>query len=230
MRVSIVPALIAGIIASSAPAAAQLLSEGFDDVSMLPLAGWVTVNHSEPLGTTVWFQGLNPPFPAQEGSPTAYIAANFQATAGTGTISTWLLTPVLLMLDGDTLSFYTRDPTGSTWPDRLQVRLSISGASTDIGAGALDVGDFSTLLLDINPNYEVGGYPQVWTLFTVPVTGLPSGIATGRLAFRYFVENGGPTGTNSDYIGIDTLQFDAAGIFLDGFESADTSAWSVVVP
>ncbi len=28
---------------------------------------------------------------------------------------------------------------------------------------------------------------------------------TGRFAFRYFVENGGPSGSNSDYIGIDTL-------------------------
>jgi hypothetical protein len=27
--------------------------------------------------------------------------------------------------------------------------------------------------------------------------------ATGRVAFRYFVENGGFSGANSDYIGID---------------------------
>ena len=40
-----------------------------------------------------------------------------------------------------------------------------------------------------------------------------TGVATatlGRLAFRYFVENGGPTGANSDYIGIDTFVFNGA--------------------
>ena len=38
------------------------------------------------------------------------------------------------------------------------------------------------------------------------VTGVPSP-TIGRLALRYFVESGGPTGDNSDYIGIDTLFF-----------------------
>ena len=36
-------------------------------------------------------------------------------------------------------------------------------------------------------------------------------LRVGRLAFRYFVENGGPTGANSDYIGIDTFQFNDTG-------------------
>jgi hypothetical protein len=44
----------------------------------------------------------------------------------------------------------------------------------------------------------------------VTVSGLPSP-TLGRLAFRYFVENGGPGGTNSDYIGIDTVQYDCNG-------------------
>jgi len=51
----------------------------------------------------------------------------------------------------------------------------------------------------------------VWTQFTVNITGIP--VATqGRLAFRYFVENGGPTGANSNYIGIDTFQFNGPSI------------------
>src|SRR5204863_10191059 len=49
-------------------------------------------------------------------------------------------------------------------------------------------------------------YAILMTQFTVTVSGVPTAVA-GRLAFRYFVENGGPTGTNSDYIGIDTFQF-----------------------
>ena len=68
------------------------------------------------------------------------------------------------------------------------------------------MGDFGTLLLDNNPTYSTTGYPNVfWTPFTVTVSGLPSP-TTGRLALRYFVENGGPEGSNSDYIGIDQVQ------------------------
>src|SRR5204862_329743 len=48
-----------------------------------------------------------------------------------------------------------------------------------------------------------------FTQFTVTVSGVPSP-TTGRLAFRYFVENGGPNGVNSDYIGIDTFQFNGS--------------------
>jgi DNA-binding beta-propeller fold protein YncE len=40
----------------------------------------------------------------------------------------------------------------------------------------------------------------------IDITGMPTP-ANGRLAFRYFVESGGPTGANSNYIGIDTFTF-----------------------
>jgi hypothetical protein len=99
--------------------------------------------------------------------------------------------------------------------DRLQVRLSTNGASTNVGETATSVGDFQTLLLDINPTYTLTGYPSAWTRFTVPVTGIPS-LITGRLAFRYFVENGGPSGTNSDFIGIDTVQYSCCGANVSG--------------
>ena len=71
------------------------------------------------------------------------------------------------------------------------------------------VGDFTTLLLDINPTYTTTGYPNAWTQFTVTISGVGSP-TPGRLAFRYFVENGGPNGANSDYIGIDTVQYSFA--------------------
>ena len=83
--------------------------------------------------------------------------------------------------------------------------MSTNGASVDVGRTATDVGDFTTLLLDINPTYTTSGYPNIWTQFTVSLSGIASP-TRGRLALRYFVENGGPSGTNSDYIGIDTLE------------------------
>jgi hypothetical protein len=108
------------------------------------------------------------------------------------------------MQDGVVWTFYTRTVDVPTLPDRLQVRLSTNGASTNVGSTAISVGDFQTLLLDINPTYTLTDYPTTWTQFTVPVSGVPS-LTTGRLAFRYFVENGGPTGNNADYVGIDAV-------------------------
>src|SRR4029078_5949387 len=92
------------------------------------------------------------------------------------------------------------------FPDRLQVRMSTNGASSNVGTTATDVGDFPALLLDINPTYTTAGYPTAWTQFTLVVSGVPSP-TTGRLAFRYFVEDAGTSGSKSDYIGIDTLQY-----------------------
>jgi uncharacterized repeat protein (TIGR01451 family) len=184
------------------------LNEGFDDISALP--DWFMQNNSQPLGVTDWFQGNDGVFPAQSGDPTAYIGANYNNTSGTGTISNWLLTPLLSLHDGNQFIFWTRkadeeDP--NFFPDRLQVRMSTNGASTNVGTTATDVGDFTHLLLDINPTYTINGYPFVWTRYAVTVSGAGASV-TGRLAFRYFVENGGPAGANSDYIGIDTASFD----------------------
>lgn len=183
------------------------LVEGFD--SVLP-AGWSQQNLSTPVGSNPnWFQGNTGVFSSQSGSANSYIAANFNSVAGANIISNWLFTPQLVLSNGDVVSFWTRTVDVPFFPDRLQLRLSTNGASTNVGATNTSVGDFTTLLLDINPGYSTSGYPNVWTNFSVTISGL-SGPSNGRLAFRYFVEDGGPAGNNSDYIGIDTFSFTQA--------------------
>jgi hypothetical protein len=201
----------------------EALTQGFDDITTLPGAGWFFQNNSAPLGLTDWFQGNDTVFPAHAGAPTAYIGANFNNTAGAGTISNWMLTPEMPLFNGDTISFWTRSPTGSTFPDRLELRLSTSGASTNVGTLATDVGAFTTLLLSVNPTLVQGGYPGVWTQFSATLAGIPAG-ATGRYAFRYFVTNGGPSGSNSDYIGIDSLQITDAPCALTCPDDVTTTA------
>jgi hypothetical protein len=208
IRKGVVLAAALGLSVLSLQASAQSFTEGFDTVVPLP-AGWVATNNSNPVGTTTWFQGNDTVFPSQGGATTSYIGANFNATTGAGNISVWLLTPQKTFANGDTLTFYTRKatPAPTDFPDRLQVRLSTAGASTDVGATDASVGVFTTLLQDINPTLVAGGYPVTWTQFTITLSGLPAGTNTGRFAFRYFVTNGGPAGANSDYIGIDTFSF-----------------------
>ena len=185
---------------------AACTGEGFEDITTLPGAGWFSQNNSSPLGLNDWFQGNDTVFPAQAGTATSYLGANFNSTSGAGTISTWMLTPEIDLSAIDTLTFYTRTATESSWPDRLQVRYSTNGASTNVGTLATDVGDFTNLALDINPTLAVGGYPEAWTLFTLTAADITAA-GTGRIAFRYFVTDGGPSGNNSNYIGIDTYQF-----------------------
>ncbi len=187
---------------------ANLLSEGFDDILTLPGAGFSFVNVSDAPGLTDWFQGNDAVFPAQSGGPTSYIGANFNNTGGS-VINNFMITPVLNLENGDEITFWSRSVTGSTFPDRLEVRIDPTGANTD-PTGPADVGSYTELLLEINPTLTVGGYPQVWTEFTATVTGLAGAVNT-RVAFRYWVTNAGPAGANSDYIGIDTLSIDEAG-------------------
>ena len=213
------------------PAAAILggpieeLDEGFDDVTVLPGAGWSLQNLSDPLGTSDWFQGNDGVFGSHQGAANSYIGANFNNTSGVGTISNWLITPEMVLRNGTELRFWTRR-TGSQWEDRLEVRLSSSGDSTDVGTGAGDVGDFDTLLLSINENLEPGGYPAVWTEFVVEVSGLPEA-TTGRFSMRYYVTNAGPSGDNSDYIGIDTLSISQPPV---GCDAPETVSWLSVDP
>jgi hypothetical protein len=215
----------AGAMPAVTPSCTPVINEGFDDI-VLP--GWVMINHSNPLGSDGWFQGESSAFAAFDGASNAYIAANFNNVADVGTISNWLLTPQVALESGSTLTFYTRTEV-STFPDRLQVRMSTNGASTNVGTGALDVGDFTDLLLDINPTYLVAGYPETWTQYTVNISGTAPG-TLGRLAFRYFVESGGPNGTRSDYIGIDRAVYTVPCASSSATPTPTPSAFPTITP
>ena len=187
------------------PAAVCMLTEGYDDITTLVPNGWSMQNNSQPgPGTTGWFQGTTAKFSSQSGA--SYIAADFNNGSGVSTLSNWLLTPPLTVQNGAQLHFWTRTVSSVSFPDRLQVRLGPNGTGTNVGATATSVGDFTTLLLDINPTYTLSGYPTSWTNYTVTLSGIAAPV-TGRLGFRYFVEDAGPAGDNSDYIGLDAVQY-----------------------
>lgn len=195
-----------------------LLSEDFNATWNPATLGWAISNNSQPVGTTTVFQGNGAgTFPAFNGGPNDYVGMNFNSTTGAGNISTWLMTPTLTIYDGAVFQFATRTASSTTtYPDRLQLRMSPID-NTVIPAGATSVGSYSILMLDINPNLvttnasavnngSVNGYPQSWAVFSVQVSGV-TGTVSGRFALRYFVTNGGPSGANSDYIGIDAVRY-----------------------
>ncbi|GMU42765.1 MAG: choice-of-anchor J domain-containing protein [Xanthomonadales bacterium] len=180
--------------------------------------GWTCDNNSVAGGSSSWFQGNSGVFPAQAGPATGYIAANFNNTTGTNTISNWLISPQVNFTSTAGLRFWTRTASG-TFPDRLEVRISTNGASVNVGTLPTDVGDFTTVVTTINPSLmagagacppAAGAYPTTYCeIVLTNANGIPTS-GSGRIAFRYFVTNGGPGGSNSDYIGIDTFSYNDA--------------------
>lgn len=192
--------------------------ENFDDISTLN--GWIMDNRSIPLGVSGWLQGSPLFFPAHEGSNDAYISAHLTNTEGNGTICNFLILPDNA---SGTLSFWTRSKVDQggvlIFPDRMTVRQSPSG---NVSTGTCDsgFGDFTEELLTINPNLSDLDYPDGyqltnWTNFETLIPG------SGRVAFIYYVTDAGSFGTNSNYIGIDTVSWDNLPndfIFINDFE------------
>lgn len=190
----------------------NLLSENFDslgDPIVLP-TGWTVTNQSSPVGSTGWFRGgAGDTFAGFNGGQTGYIGANFNNTAGTGVISNWLMSPVVSLQNGDVITFYTRTTDTPTFADNLELRISTAGATSTNPVGATGLGSYTTLALTVNTVFPTAtGYPNTWTLFTYTVSGL-TGATECRVAFRYTVPtSAGPTGNNSDFIGIDAVSID----------------------
>ncbi|RZJ29152.1 MAG: T9SS type A sorting domain-containing protein [Flavobacterium sp.] len=219
------------LVAAGGVQAQNLYSYGFDPtVNDLAVDGWVTLNRSASPTATVWtlasydgtddtapFGGLSTP--GQDGAENSFALVNYTSTSGgaTSTISNWLFTPTIEVQNGDVVTFYTRigknttpeDPDAS-YADRLQLRMSTTGdASTQPTAGPTQLGSYTTLLADVNPNLTLTDYPTSWDtgLITSTISGL-AGPTMVKFAFRYFVTNAGPSGANSDIIGIDTFSVD----------------------
>lgn len=200
-------------------------SFGFDGTTAAMIsAGWQQTNQSSPAGASTWSNasftlpltaaifgsGNTTTLPmGQAGGNNSFALVNFNSTTGAGTISNWLITPDITVQNGDIVTFYSRKGTDGTtdYPDRLELRMS-SGATVLPSGGSAGVGSFTTVCLTINPALAAGFvYPKTWTQYSYTVSGL-SGLTPVKFAFRYYVTNGGPSGANSDIIGIDTFSVD----------------------
>lgn len=188
---------------SPAPVPDQSFTEEFDTFQNAYNRGWRFVNHSEPIGTQDWVNGGVGPYSGVGNLFTSYLAGS-----GLATISTWAISPSVILQNGDKIIFYTLT-VGAAFPDRLQVRINNVNDGVNVGTHADEVGDFTIPLLDINPYYSDAApdaYPEAWTRFEATVFGL-NNPQRGRFAFRYFVEDGGPSGANSNGIAIDSVAY-----------------------
>jgi hypothetical protein len=209
------------------PVPDQSFVEEFDTASAALARGWKFINTSDPKGGGVWQDGGSiPPFfnaYSNKGSNAGFIGADYTSTsAAAATISNWLISPPVIMQNGDKIIFYTRayqlfDGLSDTtdFGNSLQVRINPLNDNPDVGVG-FDVGDFTLGLFGINsqlvwssvvtPNPYA--YPTQWTRFEVTVFGLNNPVR-GRFALRYFVTEGGSNG-NGTGIGIDSVAYKTA--------------------
>ena len=190
----------------------NLFSENFDDVNLLfSTGGWVQNNLSNPVGHEIWHNGHELLIPAFNGPDSSYAEASYRSTdsVGVGTISNWLISPSVILDNGNVISFYTSSLDNISKPDKLEIRLNTQN-TTNVGSSSSSTGDFTGLLLSLNPNlhHDTAMYPQdYWGQFAISLTGLP-GPVNCRIGFRYNVMFGGGGGINSSTIGIDAISVD----------------------
>ena len=166
---------------------------GDNTVPGIEARGWY-FDDVDGVGTSTTFQGNSTVFPAYEGPADGYLGENYNGAAGGGfLIDQWLISPEVTVQAGDTLKFWHRSPDGSTWPDPLEVWISSTAGTTH--------NDFDIQLDAFNGS--TNGWAQ-WT-------GVFPNAGTVRFAVRYYTTNGGPSGSESDYVGLDLFEVAEAG-------------------
>lgn len=210
------------------PVADQSFVEEFDTTAAAIARGWQLINSSDPKGTGVWMDGGDtPPFfeaYSNKGTNAGFIGADYTSTsADAATISNWLISPSLIMQNGDKIIFYTRSynqydgvSDSTDYGNSLQVRMNPTNDQVFVGTGT-DAGNFTQGLLEINPKLTwssvsipgVIAYPTQWTRFVATVIGINKPVKS-RFAFRYFVTMGGSNG-NGTGVGIDSVAYQSVG-------------------
>jgi len=156
-------------------------------------------------GTTTVFQGNPAVFNSYEGPVEGYVGMNYNGANGL-IMNQWLISPTVTVSAGDTLKFWQRSPDGSTFPDFLQVWVSTTGGTT---AASFDV--------------QIGSFTGSTTGWQQFVGYFPTS-GTVTFGIKYFSNNGGVSGTETDYVGFDYFEVLAGTVvnpntFFDNFDS-----------
>lgn len=238
-------------LTTAVPVPDQSLVEEFDTLSAAKSRGWLLKNRSEPIGPAVWVNGTTgnqsmgtTDAYSSKATATGFISTDYSSCAitgnlGEGTISNWVISPKVMLQNGDKIIFYARGlDSVSRWGDRLQVLINKNNDGAECGRG-LNPGDFDVTLLDINPLNASGftvpaiaaqaypwpfasappfpliydnamSFPRFWTRFEARI---PANSlpkpVLGRFALRYFVPNGGTNG-RGDHISLDSIAYVSA--------------------
>ncbi len=176
-------------VLSTTHTSSVIFEESFEGTTGFPPTGWKTVNKDGGGTTGPWFQGNSAIFTSYYG--TGYAAANYQG-ANDFYIDEWLISPLISSINSnDTLCFWHRSPDYSSWADSIEVRISTT--DTAIASFTQRVDYFET---------SVTG----WTQKKYSLKNYVTNGSNIYIAFRYLIYDGGISGFNSNYVGIDLVQ------------------------
>lgn len=163
-----------------------LFEENMDNISLLESQGWIFYD-VDGLGLTTYFQGNESVFDSFNGANNSYLGQNYNGAFNGGSlIDQWLITPLINSIGPTTFSFMASSIV-SPFTDHFQIYYSPTGCS-----------DLSTFVL-LRDRTEIA---DGWNQYNETVESNGS----VRFAIRYYETDGGPTGTYSDYWGLDNVQ------------------------
>ena len=156
-----------------------MYSQGFDNLST---SGWIQTNLSAPAGGS-WFQGVPEIFTAKTGADNSYAGANYlSAAGGSGTLSNWLISPMIGVGGDRTLvHFSARADFADGFFDTINVYF---GSGSGLNTSAFTLIGSLTVPTD------------AWTDFSFSIPD----VASGRIAFEY-----AGLADNANYVGIDDV-------------------------
>jgi hypothetical protein len=188
--------------------------EEFADVPALYLKGWISEAQGASQSYAVYWNQGAPPSADKSGSSYGFPAYSyyvnkdeyiFSGDNPDGSFSSWLITPVTSVKNGDKISFYAYgDDDGRC---RLQVLMSQSESYT-IGDTLNSIGNFS-VLLNIPAQPFAGAFASVWTKYEYTFSGISGNMKT-RIAFRHYTESQTLPGGPATGIGIDQFKFEVS--------------------
>jgi len=169
------------------------------------LETWRAHNLSTPIGIAGWFGGPEP----RTGDNV--LVSTYDSVAGANPINSWIFMPPRIIGPGDTISFWTkvRDNPAS-FPDRISL-MAAFGSNPPLG--------FYGSAVTVNPGLTTTGYPAVYTQYSY--TFIHSNPQVLTMAFRHHVDNGGPAGSQADYIFIDDVEL-TRGTMTESFDTSTT--------
>ncbi|MCY7362762.1 MAG: choice-of-anchor J domain-containing protein, partial [Ignavibacteria bacterium] len=167
--------------------------------------------------TPTWFQGNPTVFNSFNGPANGYVSSYYRTVTGINNIDNWLVLPKKNIASTDSIFFYQRSFFNSTYADSIRVMYSAAGDSTPESISWVELGRFRA-------NFTTNNWVKVG--FKAASAG-----ANARYAIRYSVVNGGPSGVNSDVIGIDALSLELTQLTADvGVQSLNSPSGTIGIP
>jgi hypothetical protein len=189
-------------------------TEEFEDFSVMKTRGWFMTENTltDTMGIMGWYPGAYGGTKTDtnfygfyaysyQTNPFEYAYSYVPVANRSTSVNSWMFTPILVVKNGDSISFYTRGDTTGIYTNRMQVLMDTLG-SVNVGHDLTSVGGYTTMLFDINPTQTAGGYPTTWKKYEYIFSGL-TGTKNIRIGFRHYAIHP----TNARGVGIDLFKF-----------------------